>query len=120
MLSGPKGAVTMKTLDADAIISRATPLTHQQAHEIQPFGHLVRMPIALSEHACKESVDKPRAAPLSSDLGPRSHRHPAAVDVEHGSVHVARLGGGEEDDRLGDLFGVGGAAKWNGRNDGCK
>src|SRR5216684_7919475 len=57
MLSGPKGAVTMKTLDADAIISRATPLTHQQAHEIQPFGHLVRMPIALSEHACKESVD---------------------------------------------------------------
>jgi len=47
----------MKTLDADAIISRATPLTHQQAHEIQPFGHLVRMPIALSEQACKESVE---------------------------------------------------------------
>jgi starvation-inducible DNA-binding protein len=47
----------MKTLDADVIISRATPQTHQQAHEIQPFGHLVRMPIALSEKACKESVD---------------------------------------------------------------
>src|SRR5882672_12400466 len=46
----------MKTLDADAIMARVTPLDHQQAHEIQPFGHLVRMPIALSEVACKESV----------------------------------------------------------------
>jgi starvation-inducible DNA-binding protein len=47
----------MKTLDADTIIARATPIVHQQAHEIQPFGHLVRMPIALSETACKEAVD---------------------------------------------------------------
>jgi starvation-inducible DNA-binding protein len=47
----------MKTLDADVIISHATPATHQKAHEIQPFGHLVRMPIALSETACKESVE---------------------------------------------------------------
>jgi starvation-inducible DNA-binding protein len=47
----------MKTLDADAIMSRATPLDHQHAHEIQPFGHLVRMPIALSEVTCQESVD---------------------------------------------------------------
>jgi len=47
----------MKTIDADAIIARATPLAHQNAHEIQPFGHLVRMPIALSEVACTQSVD---------------------------------------------------------------
>jgi len=47
----------MKTLDADTIIARATPVAHQQAHEIQPFGHLVRMPIALSETACREAVD---------------------------------------------------------------
>ena len=47
----------MKTLDADAIIARATPLAHQHAHEIQPFGHLVKMPIALSEAACKQSVE---------------------------------------------------------------
>ena len=47
----------MKTLDADAIMARVTPLDHQHAHEIQPFGHLVRMPIALSEVACKESVE---------------------------------------------------------------
>src|SRR6266513_1335379 len=44
-------------IDADAILNRATPLAHQQAHEIQPFGHLVRMPIALSEKVCKESVE---------------------------------------------------------------
>ena len=43
-------------MDADAILQRATPLTHQDAHELQPFGHLVRMPIALSENACRESV----------------------------------------------------------------
>jgi starvation-inducible DNA-binding protein len=47
----------MKTLDADVIMQRATPLNHQQAHEIQPFGLIVRMPIALSETACRESVE---------------------------------------------------------------
>jgi starvation-inducible DNA-binding protein len=49
--------MTKKAIDADTILKRATPLVHQQAHEIQPFGHLVRMPIALSEHACTESVN---------------------------------------------------------------
>src|SRR5690242_9477856 len=49
--------MSTKTLDADAIIAHATPKAHQQGHEIQPFGHLVRMPIALSENACKESVE---------------------------------------------------------------
>jgi len=44
-------------LDADVIMARATPVTHQKAHEIQPFGHIVRMPIALSENVCKESVE---------------------------------------------------------------
>jgi starvation-inducible DNA-binding protein len=46
-----------KTLDVDAILKRAQPLAHQQAHEIQPFGHLVKMPIALAEKACQESVE---------------------------------------------------------------
>jgi starvation-inducible DNA-binding protein len=49
--------MTKATIDAETILKRATPLAHQQAHEIQPFGHLVRMPIALSENACKESVE---------------------------------------------------------------
>jgi starvation-inducible DNA-binding protein len=47
----------VKTLDADTIIEHATPKAHQHAPEIQPFGHLVRMPIALSENACREAVD---------------------------------------------------------------
>jgi starvation-inducible DNA-binding protein len=49
--------MSTKSLDADAIMARATPATHQHAHEIQPYGHLVRMPIALSETTCKESVE---------------------------------------------------------------
>src|SRR5712691_11974082 len=49
--------MTKSTLEAEAILKRAAPLTHQQAHEIQPFGHLVRMPIALSEQTCKEGVE---------------------------------------------------------------
>src|SRR5438034_4846989 len=49
--------MTKTTIDAETILKRATPLAHQQAHEIQPFGHLVKLPIALSENACKESVE---------------------------------------------------------------
>jgi len=48
--------MTPKTIDADAILNHARPLVHQQAAEIQPFGHLVKLPIALSETACKEAV----------------------------------------------------------------
>ena len=44
-------------IEADDILKQAQPLTHQQAHEIQPFGHLVRLPIALAENVCKESVE---------------------------------------------------------------
>jgi len=45
-----------KKIDSDVILSRAKPLTHQHAHEVQPYGHIVKLPIALSEDACKESV----------------------------------------------------------------
>ena len=45
------------TVDADTILKRAEPLVHQHAAEIQPYGHLIRMPIALSEKACRESVE---------------------------------------------------------------
>src|SRR3954447_5459200 len=48
--------MTKRAIDVDAILNRAKPLVHQQAHEIQPYGHLVKLPIALSEEACKESV----------------------------------------------------------------
>ncbi len=46
-----------KTIDADVIMSRAKPLVNQKAHEIQPFNALVKLPIALSETVCKESVE---------------------------------------------------------------
>ena len=46
----------MKTMDEDAILARATPVTHQHGHEIQPFNRLVKMPIALAHAACVESV----------------------------------------------------------------
>src|SRR3954465_8696539 len=49
--------MTKKTIDADTLLNQAKPLTGQHAHEIQPFGHLVKLPIALAETVCKESVD---------------------------------------------------------------
>jgi starvation-inducible DNA-binding protein len=49
--------MTKKTIDIDVLSSRAQPLVHQEAHEIQPYGHLVRLPISLSEVTCRESVD---------------------------------------------------------------
>ena len=49
--------MTKQVLDADAILAQAKPVTQQRAHEIQPFGHAVRMPIALAEGVCRESID---------------------------------------------------------------
>src|SRR5262247_2243936 len=46
-----------KTLEADYVLKAAEPLVYQHAAEIQPYGHLIRMPIALSEVARKESVE---------------------------------------------------------------
>jgi starvation-inducible DNA-binding protein len=43
--------------DADEILKHASPVVHQHGREIQPYGQLIRMPIALAESACKESVD---------------------------------------------------------------
>src|SRR2546428_12175175 len=36
---------------------RAMPLVHQHAREIQPFGKINKLPIALDEHACAASVE---------------------------------------------------------------
>lgn len=43
--------------DADAVLKRAQPLANQKAHEIQPFGRQVHMPIALAAKACQQSVE---------------------------------------------------------------
>jgi starvation-inducible DNA-binding protein len=46
-----------RNVDADEVLRRARPLTEQKSNEIQPFGHLVHMPIALDATVCKESVE---------------------------------------------------------------
>src|SRR3954465_9039550 len=46
-----------RSLSADEILKQAQPITQQHSFEIQPFGHLVRMPIALDENVCRESVE---------------------------------------------------------------
>jgi len=42
---------------ADDLIARSRPLTGQKAQEIQPYGMLRKLPIALAEKTCVESVD---------------------------------------------------------------
>jgi starvation-inducible DNA-binding protein len=49
--------MTKTALDADRILEQSTPLTHQHAHEIQPYGHLISLPIALAESVRKEGVE---------------------------------------------------------------
>jgi starvation-inducible DNA-binding protein len=44
-------------VEVDEIMRKATPITEQKGHEIQPFGHIVRMPIALDLKACQQSVE---------------------------------------------------------------
>jgi starvation-inducible DNA-binding protein len=51
------GGVTMSTAKTKDPASRATPITSQKAHEIQAYGHVISMPIALAERTRKESVD---------------------------------------------------------------
>jgi len=43
--------------EADDILQHARPVVHQRGHDTQPFGHLAKLPIALDEATCKESVE---------------------------------------------------------------
>jgi starvation-inducible DNA-binding protein len=49
--------MSKKVIAADAILNQAKPLVNQHAHEVQPYGHLIKLPIALAENVCKESVE---------------------------------------------------------------
>lgn len=49
--------MTKGLIDTGAILNQARPLAHQEAPEIQPYGHLVKLPIALAESACREGVE---------------------------------------------------------------
>src|SRR5713101_722634 len=46
-----------RTTEADFVLKAAQALVHHQAPELQPYGRTIRMPIALSENVCKESVE---------------------------------------------------------------
>jgi starvation-inducible DNA-binding protein len=46
-----------KSIEADVLLRAAEPVVHQHAPEIQVYGHITRMPIALPEDARKESVE---------------------------------------------------------------
>jgi len=48
--------MTTRLLDVDLILSRARPATSPHVPEIQPFGHIVTLPIGLAETVCQESV----------------------------------------------------------------
>jgi len=45
------------TTEADDILQHARPVVQQRGHDTQPFGHLAKLPIALDEATCKESVE---------------------------------------------------------------
>lgn len=44
-------------IDVDAVARLARPLINQQAHEIQAFNQLVKLPNGLPEAACKSAVE---------------------------------------------------------------
>jgi hypothetical protein len=46
-----------RTSEDETPLHRAEPLLHQQAHETQPYRQLIKLPIALADHACRESVE---------------------------------------------------------------
>ena len=46
-----------RTSEDETPLRRAEPLLHQQAHETQPYRQLIKLPIALSDNACRESVE---------------------------------------------------------------
>jgi starvation-inducible DNA-binding protein len=46
-----------KHTPGDAGTERARPLLHQKGREIQPYGKIAKLPIALDEKACAESVE---------------------------------------------------------------
>src|ERR1700704_3039270 len=42
---------------AQSVINRVRPLLDQEFHEIQSYGRISKLPIALAESVCKASVD---------------------------------------------------------------
>jgi len=55
--SGAKSAAGKSSGKKSGALERARPLVGQKAHEIQAFNTIVKLPIALSESACRLSVE---------------------------------------------------------------
>lgn len=54
----PLGETTLPNItDADVILQRARPVRHQRGHDVQPYGHLAKLPIALDDSTCQRSVE---------------------------------------------------------------
>jgi starvation-inducible DNA-binding protein len=85
-----------QSIDADVILTAAEPLVHQHAPEIQAYGHIIRMPIALSESARKDSVENLNqllADTITLRDPDKQHRwqvagHPVTVEGDVGRVDV--------------------------------
>jgi starvation-inducible DNA-binding protein len=45
------------TIHAGTILRQARPQAHQDAHEIQPYGHVITLPIAFEESLCRERCE---------------------------------------------------------------
>jgi starvation-inducible DNA-binding protein len=52
-----RGNLMSKVKNSGTAGDRARPLDRQKAHEIQAFGHLTRLPIALSQNVARQSVE---------------------------------------------------------------
>jgi starvation-inducible DNA-binding protein len=50
-------AMKSKSKSSAVVSNRARPVDHQKGHEIQAFGQVVHMPIALSQNVAKQSVE---------------------------------------------------------------
>ncbi|HTS60406.1 MAG TPA: DNA starvation/stationary phase protection protein [Candidatus Acidoferrales bacterium] len=56
-MSTKNRTTTASYRDAEAGADRARPILHQHAREIQPFGRIAKLPIALDELVCAETVE---------------------------------------------------------------
>jgi hypothetical protein len=63
-----------RVIDADTILNQAKPSTHQRAHEIQPFGHLVKLP-HMAEARARTSPTAVPARPRKIIRRTRGNRH---------------------------------------------
>jgi starvation-inducible DNA-binding protein len=53
--TGASGSETRN--QSSDVIHVPEPKLHQRAHELQPYGHVVKLPIALSQTACETSIE---------------------------------------------------------------